>query len=176
MGSSKKRRPTSRDGPGCCRLRKGVQVAWKFGASCSSERPIPAGEAGIEPIEGVLDRNLRGFKRHAAGVVLARAVATPLERMAKGSRRRAWKTRRWPLGATGDVRSCGGIGRPFQPKGAGGQDTGEIPGELTPKKELPLEQTLQRPTGRTQVKPSRRKTALSRLRLAARTAGADQGS
>jgi hypothetical protein len=83
MGSSKKRRPTSRDGPGCCRLRKGVQVAWKFGASCSSERPIPADEAGIEPIEGVLDRNLRGFKRHAAGVVLARAVATPLERMAK---------------------------------------------------------------------------------------------
>lgn len=37
---------------------KGVQVAWKFGASCSSERPLPADEAGIEPIEDVLDREL----------------------------------------------------------------------------------------------------------------------
>lgn len=108
-------------------MRKGVQVAWKFGASCSSERPIPTDEVGIEPIEGVPDRNLRGFKRHAAGAVLARAVATPLERMAK--RLTAASMENSPVAARRDrgrqiLRWCG---RPFQPKGAGGQDAGEIP-------------------------------------------------
>lgn len=48
------------------------------------------------------------------------------------------------------------IGRPSQLKGAGGQGPGESPSS----------------TGRTQTKLSRRKTALFRLRMAARTASA----
>jgi hypothetical protein len=111
---------------------KGVQVAWKFGASCSSERPIPADEAGIEPIEGVLDREIRGLKRYAGGAVLARTVATSLERMA--TRLTAASMEYSPVAVRRDRgrQILRWYGRPFQPKGAGGQDAGEIPRELTP--------------------------------------------